>query len=113
MKALDLMKSTPNVADRAANFVTTIKRNLQKQQLDLIIVEIEKREDKIVSLLDFSLQTDLNRGVAPVTRETAEQKFGEVCSLEYELTLLRAELTEKQRIFDKYFAEDNDIDKEV
>lgn len=105
MKALDIMKTSSNTEQRAETYVGTIKRNLQKNLLDPLIDKKEKLEDTVTSLLDFSLQTDINKGVAMVTREEAEDRFAKVMQKEYELVLLNLEIKAKQASFDKYFTD--------
>jgi hypothetical protein len=107
MKALDLMKTAPSVEDRADNFITSITRNLKKQIMDPLVDRKDLMEDKIKSLMDFSLATDLNKGVAPITREEAEDRFRQVLALEYSLKLLALETAVKTVIFTEYFGEDN------
>lgn len=104
-KALLIMQTVPSVNDRAEKFVQTIKRNLQKKVLDVLIDSREKLEDKIASLKDFSLNTDLNKGLQPIGREECEQRFEEIMGLEYKLILLNEEIDAKQEIFDDLFTE--------
>lgn len=105
MKALEIMKTSSNTEQRAETYVGTIKRNLQKSILDPLIDKKEKLDDAVTSLLDFSLQTDINKGVAMVTREEAEDRFAKVLQKEYELVLLNLEIKAKQTSFDKYFTD--------
>ncbi len=56
-------------------------------------------------LTDFTLDTDLNRGLAKVTRDEVEDRFTKIINLEYELKLVDLELTVKQASFDNYFLE--------
>jgi len=104
-KALTIMQKASNVQERAEKFEGTIARNLKKKILDPLVDRKEQLEDKIASLLDFSLDTNLNKGVIPVTREQCESRFAEVISLEYELKLLILELEAKTKTFDSYFGE--------
>jgi hypothetical protein len=106
MKALDLMKTAVSVEDRAENFVTSITRNLKKQILDPLTDKKDQMEDKIKSLMDFSLATDLNRGVLPITREEAEDRFRQALALEYNLKLLALETEAKTDLFTEYFGKD-------
>jgi hypothetical protein len=104
-KALSIMQNVPSVNDRAGKFEATIKRNLQKSELDVLIDKREKIEDKIASLNDFSLNTDLNKGLQPIGREECEARFKQVMLHEYELELLNEEIDAKQEIFNKYFSD--------
>lgn len=104
-KAAELLKNMPNIEQRAEKFAETVKRNLQKSVIDELITKKERLEDDIDSKLDFSLHTDLNKGMLPVTREAAEQRFREVIDLRYRLELVSQELSIKQDIFNDYFGE--------
>lgn len=106
MKALDLMKTAVSVEERAENFVTSITRNLKKQILDPLTDKKEQMEDKIKTLMDFSLVTDMNKGAYPITREEAEDRFKQVMVLEYSLKMLALETTAKTEIFNEYFGTD-------
>lgn len=102
-KAAELLKNMPNIEQRAEKFAETVKRNLQKSVIDELITKKESLEDQIDGKLDFSLHTDLNRGMLPVTREAAELRFREVIDLRYRLELVSQELAIKQDIFNDYF----------
>ena len=108
MEAINIMKKTSSIETRAEQFGATIKRNLQKSFIDPLVDNIEKMEDQIQTLLDFNLDTDLNKGVKPVTRVEAQDRFNEVLNLRYELDLLQAELKAKKAGFDKYFGNDKE-----
>ena len=105
INALEIMKNVPAVIDRADKFLQTIKRNLQKSELDVLIDKKEAIEDKIAGLLDFSLNTDLNKGLQPISRDDCEDRFKKAMALEYQLILLNEEIAAKQEVFNKYFLE--------
>lgn len=102
-KAVQLLRTLPNIDERAEKFAETVKRNIQKDIIDTLIAKKENLEDQIDSKLDFSLHVDLNRGMLPITREAAEARFKEVIQLRYHLELVSQELAIKQQIFDDYF----------
>ncbi len=105
MKAEDIMKESMSINDRAGNYAKTIKRK-QKQVIDALTDKKEHLEDMLASQLDFSLNVDINKGVAPITREEAERRFTKALELEYDLKLLILELEAKQAIYDKYFTDE-------
>lgn len=112
-KAALLLKNMPNIEQRAEKFAETVKRNLQKSIIDELITKKENLEDQIDSKLDFSLHTDLNRGMQPVSREAAELRFREVIDLRYRLELVTQELAIKQDIFNDYFGSDPAVKEEA
>ena len=107
-KALETMVNVPLIKERADKFFVTIKRNLQKEILDPLITQREKLEDDIASVLDFSLNTDINRGLTPITREKCQERFKTSITLQYELNLLNMEIAQKQIIFDELFLENEE-----
>lgn len=106
MKALKIMQESTSVINRAGEYATTIHRHLKRSIIDALTDEKDKLVDEISSQLDFSLQTDLNRGVQPLTRDECEKRFNRVQELEYQLVLLNLEIAAKERIFAKYFADE-------
>ena len=109
MKALDIMNKAKSIADRAARFASSIKRDLQVKLLDSLKKEIETIEDRIFELSDMSLATDLNKGQRQMTQEECQKCFEELINLEYNLEMTKMKLKIKQTAFDKYFAEDEDL----
>jgi hypothetical protein len=103
-KALTLLKSNQSVKERADRFFVSIKRTLQRDMIDALIVKKEKLENDIFELSNFSLSTNLNQNVRQMTQEECEQRFKSIIEKEYELVLLTIEIEEKTAIFDKLFS---------
>jgi len=103
MKALELLKTNTGVAERAENYVSSVKRNIQRDVIDALTAKKEKIDDELFELKNFSLETDANRGVIEMKREDVEKRFRKIIDLEYELKLVSLELTAKQESFEKYF----------
>lgn len=104
VKALAMLKTNTSVKERAENYIVSVKRNLQRDVIDTLTAKKEAMEDKLFELTDFSLETDINRGQAMMTKEMVEKRFTEVIETEYRLKLIKLELETKQATFDKYFA---------
>lgn len=102
-KALEMMKLSQSVEQKAGNFVTSIKRNLQKKVIDVLQEKKERLDDELTDLGNFNLKTDINAGQKELTREDCENRFKRIMEIEYELTLLEAELKAKRLMFAKYF----------
>ena len=47
MKALALLKTNKTVAERAENYATSMKRNIQRDVIDTLLARKEKYEDDI------------------------------------------------------------------
>lgn len=109
-KALKIMRRAQSVEKRADKFSVTIARNLQKELIDTLIDQKEKLEDEIESILDFSLETNLNAGLKQITREEAEKRFKLAIEKGYQLKLLKVELKVKTKLYNKYF---ENIEEEV
>ena len=104
-KASKLMKSAQSVESRADAFLISIKRDLKKEILDPLVVRQEQIADQIYQASDFNLDTDLNKGVVQLTKAQCQTRFKKLIDLNYELTLVNAELVIKQKAFDEYFEE--------
>lgn len=103
MKAEALLKTNKSTADRAANYATSVKRNIQRTILDDLVAQKESIDDQLFELTDFTLDTDLNKGLAKVTRYEVGERFTKIINLKYELKLLTLELDAKQEAFNEYF----------
>ena len=103
MKALELLKTNTGVAERAENYVSSVKRNIQRDVIDALTAKKEKIDDELFELKNFSLETDANKGVIEMKREDVEKRFRKIIDREYELKLVNLELTAKQESFEKYF----------
>lgn len=106
MKALAILKKYPSVEERAAIVITSLQRNIQKNVLDPVIAKVERLEEEIADLLNFSLETNINKGHAGTSREECQKRFELVIQKEYELEIAKKELEIKTASFDKYFAEE-------
>jgi hypothetical protein len=104
-KALDLLKSNKTVSERAENYVTSVKRNIQRDVIDSLTAKKEGMEDELFELTNFNLETDVNKGYQQMTKESVEARFKKIIDLEYKLKLITLELTAKQESFDKYFSD--------
>lgn len=105
-KALELLKSNKSVTDRAENFATAIKRNIQRDVIDALISQKEKIDDQLFELTDFALTTNLNNGVKQMTKDECEARFKKIIDFEFQLTMLNLEIKVKTESFNKYFGED-------
>ena len=104
MNALEMLRTSKTVAERAESFFKSIKRELQKEILDTLVEKKEKIEDEIFELSNFTLDTNHNRGLAAMTKNDCKIRFEKVINLEFELDLVVEELTRKQASYDKYFS---------
>lgn len=106
MKALELLKTNKTVAERAENYASSMKRNIQRDVIDSLVSKKEKIEDQLFELSNFTLNTDMNSGLKMMTKEDCEARFKKIIDLEYELELTSRELEIKQASFDKYFTDE-------
>jgi hypothetical protein len=104
-KALDLLKSNKTVSERAENYITSVKRNIQRDVIDSLTAKKEAMEDELFELTNFNLETDMNKGYQQMTKESVESRFKKIIDLEYKLKLTDLELSAKQASFDKYFGD--------
>lgn len=104
-KALELMKANKSVEERSDAYVVSIERDLRKEMIDTLIEKQEKIADQMFELTNFTLDTDANKGLAQMSKEVCKDRFKKIINLEYEATLIAAELKVRQASFDKYFKE--------
>jgi hypothetical protein len=104
-KALELLKSNKTVAERAENYATAVKRNIQRDVIDTLTAKKEAIEDELFELTNFNLETDVNKGYQAMTKDSVEARFKKIIDLEYKLKLVTLELTAKQESFNKYFGD--------
>lgn len=104
-KALELLKQSKSVAQRAAQYVTSVKRDIQRDVLDTLTKKKEALDDELFDLSNFSLETDVNAGRNQMTKEDVLFRFKRMIQIEYELKLINLELEVKQKAFDSYFNE--------
>jgi len=102
-KALEMVKSNKAVSERAENYVTAAKRNIQRDVIDVIVSKIETMEDELFELTNFDLETDMNQGRVQMTKDAVEARFKKIIDNEFKLKLVRLELTSKEESFSKYF----------
>ena len=110
MKADKLLRKNKSVAERAEGFVTSIKRNIQKDVLDVLVTKLDDTNDKLFELKDFSLETNVNSGQSAMTREACEKRFKEIINLEYSKELLEREIKIKTKSFNRYFSSKEEKD---
>jgi hypothetical protein len=104
-KVLELLKQSKSVAQRAAQYTTSLKRDIQRDVIDPLIARKEKLDDELFDLTNFSLETDMNAGCKQMTKEDVLTRFKRIIQIEYELRLISLELDVKQSSYENYFGE--------
>lgn len=104
-KALDLLQQSKSIKERAVKYAQRIAKSLELSLINTLEEEIEKMEDKIFDLENFTLDTNLNKGVKEMTKEDCETRFKEIIELNYKIDLKKAELASKKKSFDSLFGE--------
>lgn len=102
-KAQQLLSSVKPVNERAEKYAERIKKSLSIKIIDGLQERIEKLDDKIFDLENFSLETDLNKGMKQLTKEDCEKRFEQIIELKFEKFLLDRELLVKKSAFDELF----------
>jgi len=101
--AMTMLKNNVSVADRATNYMSQIKRNIQRDVIDELIASKDKLEGRLFELKDFTLDTNINSGQKRMTAEECEARFKEIIEIEFALVILTQEIEVKQASFNKYF----------
>lgn len=102
-KALTLLRTNKTVNERAEKYTERIRKSLSLKIIDSLKEKIEKIDDKIFDLENFSLETNLNKGMKQLTKEDCEARFEEIIDLSFNKKVLELELAAKQEAFDAYF----------
>lgn len=110
MKALELLKNSKTVAERAESFVKTAKRTVEREVIDTIQDRVEKLQQRLFDLKDFTLDTNLNKGMVRMTSEECSTRFKDIIQTEFELALAQQEAKIKQASFDDLFNDDAVVD---
>jgi hypothetical protein len=103
MKALSLLQKSKTVKERAEKYASRIAQSIKVDKIVPLEEEIEKIDDKIFDLQDFSLQTDLNKGLKRLTKEDCEERFAKIIDLQVEKTVLSLKLKATQDAYAELF----------
>lgn len=95
MKAVTMLLTNKTLQDRAEVFAKSIKRNLQKKVIDVLVDKKEKLEEQIYEAENFAIEKS--------TKEECEKKFENLIEWQCQLLIVTKELEVKQNMFDKYF----------
>lgn len=106
MKALEMLKTNRDIKDRAVSYIRSIKRDIQKNVIDDLLIKKEKLEDEIYELEDMNLDTNLNKGLRRMTKEDVQTRFESIIQKSFELKMLSLEIASKLETFNKYFEGD-------
>lgn len=106
MKALTILKKYPSVEERATTVIVSLKRDIIKTVLDPVQNKIDRLEDEIADLQNFSLQTNLNHGQAATSKAECLQRFQQIIEKKYQLDIAKKEFELKKAAFDEYFTEE-------
>lgn len=102
-KALNLLKSKQTTSEIAEEFIGSIEKEVKNKFIDELESRIEGIQDRIADAKQFSLTTNINKGVTASTRSECKERFFTLMCLEYELKLAQKELEIKKEIFNDYF----------
>lgn len=103
MKALELLKTSKTVTERADSYAKSIKKDLEYKVIRALEQKKEGLESKVFDLQDFNLHTNHNEGKVANTQAECQARFEQLINAEYELELVSLELEAKRKIFNKYF----------
>ena len=111
MRALQIMKNAKTVNSRASSYYKSAKKTVEFEVIQKLQRKLEEMEDKIFNEEDFTLQTDLNKGKAAISREECEKRFISLIEMRYEIKLLSLELETKKEAYEIYFGGDIEVDE--
>lgn len=105
-KAEILLNKSKSVIERASKYSKRVAKSLEIKMIDSLKENIEKYDDQIFDLENFSLKTDINKGREALTKEEIEERFEKIINLHYERDLTVAKLKSIENAFNKYFKSD-------
>lgn len=105
-KAELLLNKSKSVIERASKYSKRIAKSLEIKMIDSLKENIEKYDDQIFDLENFSLKTDINKGRETLTKEEIEERFEKIINLHYQRDLATAKLKSIESAFNKYFKND-------
>jgi len=108
--ALDLLKTNKSVVERAEQYAERIKTSLYNSVILPLKNQIDKLDDEIFDLKDFSLDTNLNRGQKKMTKEDCESRFVAIIEKEFEKDLLKAQYESKLETYNAMFVESEETE---
>ena len=105
-KVLALLQTAPSVEAKAVSYEKRIRENLEKVMIEPLQKAISNLETKIEDQLDFSLDTDLNKGINQISRPECEERIKTAIKLKRDKKLLELDLKLTQESFDELFADE-------
>jgi hypothetical protein len=102
-KALEMLKKSKSVSERAEAFIGGIQRDIRDEKITTLERKIEKLKEKEFELSDFALETDANRGMRRMTQDDCKNRFSELMETKYEIKMLELELKLKTEIYSELF----------
>lgn len=105
-KVMSLLKSAPSVEAKATAYEKRIRENLEKEMIQPLKDKISRLETQIEDQLDFSLDTDLNKGVEKISRPEVEARVRKAIELKYDKSIIELELKLNQEAFNELFSDE-------
>jgi hypothetical protein len=102
-KALNLLKSSKTLEQRANEVIERIKKDTELSYIDFLQRKLDNIKDQIADLSNFSLETNINKGQMALSIEESKKRFLTILELEYQYRLTEKELEVKTVIFNDYF----------
>lgn len=107
-KVLGLLKSTPSVELKSADYEKRMKNDLYNEMIRPLEDGISKLENEITDALDFTLNVDVNKGLLPVDRPTIQARVKKAIELKYRKGVQELELQLLGNAFDELFGEEEE-----
>jgi len=103
-----ILKTSPSVEAKAADYAQRIKEDLDRKILQPLRDEVRRLNNEVKDQLDLSLSTDVNKGILPITRPEIQARVEKAIQAKYQLSVAKMELDFNQAGFDEIFGEDEE-----
>jgi len=105
-KVLSLLQHAPSIESKAKDYEKRIRETLRKEMIQPIEDRIANLDTQIEDQLDFSLNTDLNKGIDKISRPEVEDRVRKAIKLKYSKGLAELELKLTKTAFDDLFEDE-------
>ena len=107
-KVLSLLKSAPSVEAKSVAYEARIREELYNEMILPLEQKIKTLDTQIEDELDFSLNTDLNKGINTISRPEIQARVKKAIQLKYQKGVASLELQLLYQGFEELFDDEEE-----